>query len=467
MAWVAEPFFASLGGSAFVVVRTPDGKVEVVDGNNAMPITAPTAPGQGAERVYFPDYADGMFTQIGGGSVAVPGALAAIGRAWEIGGHIEWEALFAPAIEAASQGFPMPRTSAYYLSVTWDTVWSKYPEARALFSEGGVPIREGHHLVQGQLADTLRVVATQGAQAFFGGEVGRSVIDSIQTDGGFMSIDDLIGYKPAVREPVSTTAFGWRIATNPPPAIGGAVLTHMLALLEGHSPSLESLPGDTPERIRAIADAQRTALNVRKERYQDPSQVGGALADVLASLRGSIPRDPSTTHTSCTDSDGHACSLTESNGYGSGLVAAGILLNNTLGEEELNPMGLHGLVPGGRCHSNMAPSIASGDDLLVALGSPGADRIVTALAQVFLRLAVDGMSLTDAIAAPRAHLTAREEGEVLCYEPGLPGENVGLKPRAYDDIHMFFGGVNAASVASDGTVDAAHDPRRSGAHQIV
>jgi gamma-glutamyltranspeptidase/glutathione hydrolase len=115
----------------------------------------------------------------------------------------------------------------------------------------------------------------------------------------------------------------------------------------------------------------------------------------------------------------------------------------------------------------MAPTVASGPGKVVALGSPGADRIVSAVAQAFLRLAVDGDTLFDALAGPRAHLDLRPEGEVVCFEPGLPGDALGVTPRAYTEPHMYFGGVNAASVTSDGKVDAAHDPRRSGASVIV
>jgi gamma-glutamyltranspeptidase/glutathione hydrolase len=144
-----------------------------------------------------------------------------------------------------------------------------------------------------------------------------------------------------------------------------------------------------------------------------------------------------------------------------------MLLNNTLGEEELNPLGFHRLPPGSRCHSNMAPTIARGPDKTVAMGSPGADRIVGAIAQTFLRLALDGASLAEAVAGPRAHLDVRPEGERLCYEPGLDGDKVGYTPRPYDAPHMFFGAVQAASVTADGVVDAAHDARRSGGTALV
>jgi len=219
-------------------------------------------------------------------------------------------------------------------------------------------------------------------------------------------------------------------------------------------------------RAKALVEAQRAAIGYRAEHYQDPDGIAAAFDEAL---QGLTPRrsSPDTTHASSADADGYACSITESNGYGAGLCVNGILLNNTLGEEELNPFGAHGLPPGTRCHSNMAPTIARGDGLTVAIGSPGADRIVGAIAQTFLRIAVDGESLREALAAPRAHLDPRPEGETLCFEPGLPGHELPWHQRPYDEIHMFFGGVQAASVAEDGTVDAAHDPRRSGGSALV
>ena len=462
MGWVAEPFFASLGGSGFIAVRTPGGGVEVIDGNNMMPVSLPTEPGQGMKRIFLPDYADGIYMGIGGGSVSVPGILAAAHSAWERHGKIEWEALFAPAIEVARKGFPFPKTSDYYLSCTWNEIWSKYDGSRALFSREGHPLREGDVLVQPELGDALEEIATKGSDTFYSGSMAQDIADAIAADDGFLAVQDLKAFEAEVRNPVSTHAFGWQIESNPPPAVGGAVLVHMLALLDGTDLT------DPVERLSAIVEAQRAAVGYRRDRYHDPTQIAAAFEEALQVLGSRVlGGSPDTTHTSAADADGYACSLTESNGYGAGLTVRGILLNNTLGEEELNPLGPHRLPPGSRTQSNMAPTIASKPGCAVAIGSPGADRIVGAITQTFLRLAVDGESLHQAVAAPRAHLDPRFEGETLCFEPGLPGDKLAYVQRPYDDIHMYFGAANAALVKQDGTVDAAHDPRRSGASALV
>jgi gamma-glutamyltranspeptidase / glutathione hydrolase len=459
MAWVAEPCLASLTGGGFITVRSPDGTVEVIEGNSTMPYTMPDEPGQGIVRIYAPDYSDGLRTGVGPGSVAVPGILAAIHTAWERHGVIEWPALFTSAIAAARHGIAFPRTSAYYISATWTELWKLFDSGQALFAPQGMPLAEGEELVQSDLADTLELIAEKGPDVFYSGELGRNVTEQIQAQGGFLTLDDFSRYEVQVRTPIVTEAFGWCIESNPPPAVGGAVLTHMLALLENADLV------DPVARLKAIVEAQRAATGYRRERYDDPADVAGALQEALDELR--MPRSSATTHTSAADSDGYVCSLTESSGYGAGIVVCGMLLNNTLGEEELNPLGVHRLPPGSRCHSNMAPTIASGPERIVGIGSPGAHRIVTAIAQTLIRIAVDGDSLADALAAPRAHLDLREQGETLCYEPGLPGDQLAYIPRPYEEVHMFFGGVQAASVDPWGEVDAGYDPRRSGACALI
>jgi gamma-glutamyltranspeptidase/glutathione hydrolase len=459
MAWVSEPFMASLGGSGFIIVRTEGGDTEVFDGNNAMPLGVSSD--TKLTRIFVPDYANGLYTGIGGGAVAVPGILAAIGAAWEAHGRVEWPALFAPAIAAASNGIAFPHTSAYYLSVTWSRIWSLFPTSKQLFGNDDGPVAEGDVFVQPDLARSLELVADTGAGALYGGELGDRLVAAVQADGGALSTEDLVRYRAARRAPISTPAFGWTVEANPPPAVGGAVLVHMLSLLEGADLS------DPVARLRALVDAEGAAIGYRSEKYEDPGEVAGALDQALEQLRATRASSGSTSHISTADASGQVCALTESNGYGSGLVAEGLLLNNTLGEEELNPRGAFGLAPGSRCHSNMTPTVASGRGLRVALGSPGADRIVGAIAQTLIALAVDGASLAEAVARPRAHVQHRPEGQVLCFEPGLPAEELGLPLDAYPEPHMFFGGVQAASVDDDGSVDAAHDPRRSGATAFV
>jgi gamma-glutamyltranspeptidase/glutathione hydrolase len=171
---------------------------------------------------------------------------------------------------------------------------------------------------------------------------------------------------------------------------------------------------------------------------------------------GSVLEAGSTAHVSATDSDGLACSVTVSSGYGAGMIAegTGIWLNNCLGEQELNPAGLHARAPGSRLLSNMAPTVGRHrDGSTLAVGSPGADRITTAIAQVLAGFLTGRMSLQDAVCQPRVHV----------HRAGRTDEQI----RIETDLSMYFGGVGAAVTGPDGDLDAASDPRRTGAARIV
>jgi gamma-glutamyltranspeptidase/glutathione hydrolase len=316
--------------------------------------------------------------------------------------------------------------------------------------------------VQSELAESLEAVAKDGPDVFYSGALASAIAEAIAADGGFITVEDLKRYETHARSPITAQAFGWDVKSNPPPAVGGAVLAHMLALLE----SADLV--DPVDRLSSIIEAESAAVGYRGEIYQEPGVIAGGVEETLHRLASRPTKSGDTTHCSAADVDGRICSITESNGYGAGLVVRGVALNNTLGEEELNPLGTHRLPPGSRCHSNQAPTVAQGPESIVGLGSPGADRITGAIAQTLISLAVDGKSLKEAVSAPRAHLAVRPDGELLCYEPGLPGDQLeDYVPRPYDEPHMFFGAVQAASVRSDGTVDAAHDPRRSGGSALI
>jgi gamma-glutamyltranspeptidase/glutathione hydrolase len=149
-----------------------------------------------------------------------------------------------------------------------------------------------------------------------------------------------------------------------------------------------------------------------------------------------------------------------------------MMLNNCLGEPELNRLGLHALVPGTRLASNMAPSVGRRDDgSALAVGSPGADRITTALMQVLGRHALLGMEVGAAIDAPRAHVRIldgdsvrvdHEDDEAIV----AAAAELGLPTYSHGPLSMFFGGVGAAWVGGDGSLAAAGDPRRAAATRV-
>jgi gamma-glutamyltranspeptidase/glutathione hydrolase len=230
------------------------------------------------------------------------------------------------------------------------------------------------------------------------------------------------------------------------------------------------------EYARLVAGAMKLALEDRDNQYLDGAK-NGEVAERLTGeeyAAGQRRRifssfgSPHTTHLSCVDGDGLAVSITASMGYGSGLVipGTGIPMNNTLGEPELNPKGFHALVPGERLVSSMSPTVVSSEEGgLIALGSPGASRIPTAILQTVINVVDFGMSLEEAVLAPRFHA----EGDLFAYEAGARTADLDGYGRvlSYETPNMFFGGVNAVRRTPAGRFEAAADPRRSGGTTFV
>ena len=221
-------------------------------------------------------------------------------------------------------------------------------------------------------------------------------------------------------------------------------------------------------------EIQRAVLGHRAhshDRSWDLEADGRALLEEVAAhgldaLRGS----GSTAHVSTVDEEGTACAITMSSGYGAGLAipGTGIMLNNCLGETELNPHGLHAVAPGTRLASNMAPTTGRTDDgRMLAIGSPGADRITTALMLVLGQGALHGADLQHAIARPRVHLRLGADGFTCEYERdedlAAAVASSGLPSHEYPEPHMYFGGVGAALLAGEGLLQAAGDQRREAA----
>jgi gamma-glutamyltranspeptidase/glutathione hydrolase len=285
----------------------------------------------------------------------------------------------------------------------------------------------------------------------------------VTENGGLLGRRDLSAYRVRELSPLRERVDGWTVATPPPPSVGGVCLAAMLHLLAGHRAD------DGREDDLLMAEVQQTVLAFRSQHLDPVLEFGDASRRLLAladsgDLRVGLA-SPSTIHASAVDSTGLACSITASAGYGSGVMppGTGIWLNNCLGELELNRPGFHRWRPGQRLPSNMAPTVAEGPDgRVLAIGSPGADRITSAILQTLSHLLHDGLSLNEAIAAPRLHVEAFEHGWRIAAEPGLSLEAAAIPVRFFDAAHMFFGGVSAVVHHADGRFEVAADPRRSG-----
>jgi gamma-glutamyltranspeptidase/glutathione hydrolase len=363
-------------------------------------------------------------------------------------------------------GYPIGSAAAHYLGHVRDSLFGHDREAHRLVTgSDGHTLRAGERTSNPHLAEVLDLLAAQGPSLLTTGEVGRVLLAMMEENGGLITEDDVLSYQPEIREPILRGLGDWTLALNPPPAVGGPMLAIMLHELS------QLGPWDHADVLRIQRAVLTYRLNVH-DRSWDLLADGHRVLDAVDrhGLAG-LPRSSSTAHVSAVDSDGLACAITMSAGYGAGMTipGTGLLLNNALGEPELNRLGLHAITPGTRLASNMAPTTARGTEgRVLAIGSPGADRITTALMQVLARVCLREEALQDAVDAPRLHVRIHEDDPVrVDFEPG-PGmreavEESGLAGFGYEGLNMYFGGVGAALRRSDGTLEAAGDPRREAA----
>ncbi len=470
---VSEPGMVSLAGGGFLTIwpgnDSPNEDPVTVDGAVAMPgLGSKIAPEQAAVRRVVLEYAGGMETLIGHGSIATPGILAAFDLASRRWGRVSWRTLLKPAIRVAREGFPLSSAAHRYMMHAHELIYGWDPASyRALHTEDGRLKPVGDRIEVEHLADTLELIAEEGAGAFYRGEIGQAMADCIVAGGGLMTREDLGAYKPAVRKPITQEIGGWILATAPPPSLGGAMLAAMLTLCE--DPPFERWDKAATDRLVRV---QLAMLAHRFEVLDLTPDLEARVEELLALAPNGLEtfQSPSTVHTSATDAEHVACSITVSAGYGAGVMppGTGVWMNNALGELELNRRGFKAWQPGQRLYSNMAPSVARRrDGTTLAIGSPGADRITTAQLQAILNHALLGMPLEEAIAQPRLHVERAATEPRVAFEPGLPVDCLDHPCRAYDRLDAFFGGVGAVRYGDDQGFDLAADPRRAGATALA
>ncbi|KRE63650.1 gamma-glutamyltransferase [Nostocoides sp. Soil756] len=470
-AMATEPGIVSLGGGAYVSVWAAGEEPEVVDGNVEMPGRglAPEAFGRGVREV-FTEYGGGVTMHVGPGSVATPGAALACEDAITRHGVASWADVVAPAARACRDGYRVGGAAARYLGFVAHSLFGADPEAHTVVTgPGGASLAVGETTTNGPLADLLDLVGREGAAVLSTGEVGRAMAADLAARGGLVTDADLAAYAPVVRVPLRRVVGDWDLAVNPPPSVGGPMLAVMLGELA---------------RVGAyewadVLRAQEAVLRYRLEVHDEADDLEAAGHALLVGVDrhglAGLPTSASTAHVSAVDADGLACAITMSAGYGAGITVpgTGMLLNNALGEPELNRLGLHALAPGTRLASNMAPTTGrTRDGRVIAVGSPGADRITTALMQVLGQGCLHGADLAAAIEAPRLHVRFDPDGRPVVEHEADPGISAavaaaGLPAHDHGALSMYFGGVGAAYRREDGRLQAAGDPRREAAVAVL
>jgi gamma-glutamyltranspeptidase / glutathione hydrolase len=442
VSWVCESPLTGPGGGGFILVHEAEStKTTVLDFFVTVPRAASAAAGLLELAVDFDGDTQQMF-RTGAAAVAVPGTALGLEEAHRRFGRLPWAELLAPAAALAREGFELTPMQGYLHQIL-DGLLRHSPEGDAMYGRGGRPYRFGDRFAIPDLGDTFDRLADGGASVLYEGELAQQIVAHVAAGGGALALEDLAAYEVIEREPIRVEYRGHEFRSNPPPSSGGLLIALGLRALGEREP--------TPN---AIADAMEAQEAARDAAFARALSTG----DVAALLKG-------TTHISVLDADGNAASLSASLGSGSGVVVpgTGIHLNNMLGELDL----VGASKPGERLTSMMSPSIVLENDApRLVLGSAGSARLRGAILQVTANVVATGMSVEEAVEAPRIHA---EAGVVHC-EAAPAADVLELHGRSvvrWKERNLFFGGVSAVEVRSDGTTAAAGDPRRGGAGLVA
>jgi gamma-glutamyltranspeptidase/glutathione hydrolase len=463
--FAAEPLLTGLGAGGYMLVAGGGQEPTLLDffvqapsrpvGWDEPPGASSAGDGDGAHgaapaRLLPIDVSFGDAAQvfhIGPASCGVYGTPAGVCEAARRWGTVPLDRLAAPAARLAREGVALNHGQAYVAEILGDLLTST-PECAALWAPEGHILREGEVLRNDELGDALELLGAQGARPFYSGDVAAAVCEWLAARGGWLSAEDLAGYAAIERTPVRISYRDRQVLTNPPPSAGGTLLAYALGLLD---------QGPTPPTLSGVVQAMRAAQDERTPDFVEGLSEHGFLERFLATRLGS------TTHISVLDSAGRACSVTCTNGEGSGIVVpgTGLHLNNVMGEEDLNPFGFHLHPAGWRMPSMMAPSLVLRDgEVELVLGSAGSNRIRSALLQTIVGAVDRDLDVRAAVNAPRVHY----EAGVVYAEPGISLEQLeagGEQIVRFSDLNLFFGGVQA--VRRRGSVlSGAGDPRRGG-----
>lgn len=465
-ACVTEPVLASFGGGLLAVVEKDGARTVALD---AFVQTPRQRRGDGLD--FYPITGNfGTDTQefhIGMASIATPGVPAGLDALHARFGSLPLERVVSPAVELATGGVELNADQHYTLRILEPIVRANEHTARLYgLADRDAPLPQvGARVYNREFGQLLTELAAQGLDGFYRHQAGERLARDSADGGGHLQREDLLGYRVYWREPLRWHYRDAAIASVPPPAIGGIMLSlasHALTERVGGGFEFGS-----DAHLSGLVDALRRAsdLRTRLEADNPNHEEDGLRATYESLLQTGRIASRGTTHLSVDDGRGLAVALTLSNGEGSGYIlpGTGVMLNNMLGEEDINRAGFHVWPLDRRLASMMAPTIVRRGQARYLLGSGGSNRIRSALTQVICNLVDCGLTLEQAVAAPRLHL----EGERLSVEtPQAAWPEAAIRwldrhapaARRWPQRNLFFGGVNAV-----GPNAAVADPRRGGA----
>lgn len=478
-ACVAEPVLSSLGGGGFLLAKTATGKKLLYD----FFVQTPKRNKVASEVDFYPITADfGTAEQefhVGYGSQATPGTVRGL---FEINRDLctfPMSRLAEPAIQLAKNGVKLNRFQAYVLDII-KPIYLANAGMRMYYestSHPGYVMKEGEIFMMTELAEFLEILSKEGDSLFYDGEIAGIVEKMCREYGGYLTKDDFKYYKVKKREPLEIKYHNSNVMINPPPSSGGLLTSFALHLV--NEVKIHTCKAGTYEALRTMAEVQAATETARLESLSEDLDNDNSIAlsdkEFLSRykkiIRTRLKAFRGTTHMSVADRHGNMASLTTSNGEGSGIIipGTGIVMNNMLGEEDLNPNGFHTWMCNRRMTSMMSPGILENTNgMNVVFGSGGSNRIRTAILQVLVNLIDFKMSLEHAVNFPRIHF---EKG-LLNIEHGIPDEIIERlisdypNYKIWSESNLFFGGVHAVSTDGRG-FNGCGDPRRGGVTIIV
>lgn len=484
MSFIAEPVLTGAGGGGFLLLREPDGTAVLFDGFARMPKCRIETLDQPDFRAIPVDFGDTVQTfHIGRASIGTPTLMALLFEAHRSHGCIPLKEVIAPATAAACEGVRLNTLQASFIHLL-EPILTSETACHRLHAPKGSLLKEGELFKNVDLANLLELLVISGVDEMYHGDVAQCITD-VCYPGGLLSKHDLEQVEVIRRKPLSISALGGQMLTNPPPSSGGCLIGFSLMLLDrlvkfGRHEPLNILLAEclhAASRVRSADFDKQVHEAGIEQQFLSESNINHSFNNITQHIdykkeyacSESGNRHGSTTHISVLDKDGRAVSMTTSNGEGSGIVApgTGIHLNNMLGEEDINPLGFHRLSAGETLSSMMAPSIFVRNGLpAMILGSGGSNRLRGAILQVLCRYMLQSMDIETAVRFPRLH----NEGKMLDNEPGClnPDEEhtlseLGWNIRHWQQPSVYFGGVHAIALNAKGQIQAAGDPRRGGA----
>ncbi|NIP84276.1 MAG: gamma-glutamyltransferase [Planctomycetales bacterium] len=489
---VVDGHNSGIGGGCFMVLRLANGRIVALDGRETAP--------RGAHRdMYLRDgKAEPQLSQTGPLAVATPGALAAYASAVENFGNRSLADLLEAAAEIAERGFPLDAVYAARLQAERKTL-ARFEGSRAvLLQPDGRPYQFGQTLRQPDLAATYRAIAQHGTGWFYGGPFAERVERWMRGHGGLLTAEDFRQYQVKLRTPLRSSYRGYEIVGFPPPSSGGVHVAQILNILENF-PLADASP---PDRVHLVAEAMKRAFADRAYWLGDPdfAQVPRGLIDQSYAARLAKQIDTAravrvpghgqppawqtdvfgkhTTHIAAADAAGNwvAITTTVNTPFGSKVIVpdTGVMMNNQMDDFSIQPgvpnaFGLVGaeanaVAAGKRPLSSMSPTIVLKDNRpVMTLGAAGGPRIISQVVLTIIRCVDCGMSLPEAVAAPRVH--HQWSPDRLYIEATLDAAVVkALKARGHQVALMPYAGVTQAiGIAADGqNLIGVHDPRVPG-----